>query len=199
MPRHRHYFQWKNKALYAGVGVAGVALLALIVFLLGLYPVLYVNGKLVFAFQYDRAYELAYNYYSYLNNRSSESLGETQLHNTLARAVVEGFIDEQLVDHELHDLMTRRELSNKVKDYVTRLTEDKEMYSHLASILKVSDNSIRSYFLEDQAKYSILEGQLALEGTRNTAGWIINQRKESRVHVFLRGASWDGEGIVINE
>jgi len=181
--------------LWIGGGALLVGALVVIV-ALGFYPIALVNSTPVFSYQYDKGYRLAYNYYSFLNKASQQPLAETELRSRLRVAVLEGLIDEVFVDTKLKREMTHSELEAKIRSQVGELIADTEFHKNLASILKVSDDDIRSYFLEDQVKYQILEGQLRLEGVKDLTEWVVQQRRKARVQLFLEGARWNGDEVV---
>ncbi len=181
--------------LWGGGGALLVGAL-IVVIALGFYPIALVNSTPVFSYQYDKGYRLAYNYYSFLNTASQQPLAETELRSRLRVAVLEGLIDEVFVNTKLKQEMTHSELETKIQSQVGELIADTEFHKNLASILKVSDDDIRSYFLEDQVKYQILEGQLRLEGVKDLTEWVVQQRRKARVQLFLEGARWNGDEVV---
>ncbi len=185
---------WKRFA-YA---ITGIALLAVLIASLGWYPILFVSRTPVYAFEYKRAYDLSYAYYSYMLQNNQTSGGEQELRTELGQAVLDGLIDSILVDKRLEGEMRGSELSAKIAERVNLVWSDPGTKKTLLDMTGSSEHDVRTYFLETEAKNEILDGVLRLEGS-NLQSWLQDQHKAAHITILSPGLHWTEEGIRIEE
>ncbi|KKS81282.1 MAG: hypothetical protein UV58_C0024G0006 [Candidatus Wolfebacteria bacterium GW2011_GWC1_43_10] len=171
--------------------VVVVLILILIVFTFGWWPVAFVNGSPVFAFEYRKATDLAYNYFV---NYSKSDSDKEDLKEDSKKISLEGLIDEVFIDRKLQSEMKSSELKNKINQQVSQMLSEEETRQLLLDLIRLPEKEVRHYFLEVQAKNQILDGRLRLEG-KNLINWLIEQRKKAEVIILLSDIEWTGEGI----
>lgn len=177
------------------IAAALIVVLFLAAFTFDFYPIAFVNGKVVMSYDYNRGYSLAYNYYSYFN-QGSLKVDDAQMVKSLKEATFEGLIDDVFVDQKLNQEMKPSELQDKITERVSGMISDPKFNQTLSEVVKVSQEDIKKYFLENQAKYEILDGRLSLEN-KNSVDWLIEQRKAAKVTILMPGFKWTGEKIEV--
>jgi len=190
-----HIFKTKG-VFIAVIVVAVVALILCAMVAFEWYPIGIVEGNLLFAREYHARYELAYNYYDALSKASQASADEQDLEYTLRAASIEAMIDDVFVAKKLEQDFGRKELKTKIEQRIEEAWSDEQLRNDLQTLLKVSDSRIKSYFIAEQARYELLNGQLSLEG-KNLFEWMDEQRKSARVKLFLKGFTWTQDGVTI--
>lgn len=153
------------------------------------YPIATVNGKIVWGYNYYKTYEFAYKYYDYLNKNDLKPINQDILVEKLKRATFESMVDNVLVKEKLASEMNQNELEDKINMKIEEMTKDKELEKIVKESIGVSPSDFRKYFLENQAKYQILDGRLQLEN-KNLVSWLLEERKVASVRSLLPSIKW---------
>jgi hypothetical protein len=179
--------------------VAALAAIALILIALRAYPIAFVNGKPIMAYQYDKGFKIAYQYYSFLNSHSKEmsSVNDGDLQSLLRKAAFEGLVDNIIIDKRLDGDMKKSELQQKIDEQVGIIMNDAQAKKALLDMTQMSEGDVRAYFLDNEAKYQILKGQLDLEG-KNVDEWLMQQRKDASVTILISSMKWKGQEVEVN-
>lgn len=184
-------FLKNKKVIGLALGLGGILIVFLIVFTFGLWPVAFVNGAPIFAFQYQKATDLAFNYFA---NYSSNDQSKEKLKKGSRAIALEGLIDEILIDKKLKSEMKRGELEEKIENHIKPFLDDQEARRLLSKLIRLPEKDIIRYFLRIQAKNQILDSRLRLE-KKDLISWLIEERKKAKVIILVPGIKWTEEGV----
>lgn len=169
--------------------MALVAFVFILIIGFGIYPLAIADGKIITSRQYYKSYNLAYNYFSYFNNFYGVK-DSPEFEKEMKLTVMQGLIDEIIVDKKLAQEFKKSELQQKVNEKVNQMYEGENFKKILSEITKVSEDDIKNYFIENQAKNDILAGRLDLEG-KNVVSWLVEKRKEIKIYLLAPHMKWE--------
>lgn len=169
-----------------------VAIVAVVVWQMGWYPVARVNGDWIWGSVFETNVAMTRAYYGDTQENLAQAGGE-EFDITLKGLVLTGLIDDKIVERFLEETMGKEEYNNQLQQRIREVSEDSEFVNQLQTMLNTSADNVEQYFLATTLRYELLEQ--ALEGD-NTLGWLEEKSSQATVQIWARGFEWNGREAV---
>ena len=163
------------------------------------YPVVLVGSQLISAGDFREHYSGAYKYYRNileLYAKDAAVLNADETKKEIERAVLDGLIEDVLIDEELRKTMSAADLNRIVEERISKI-ENGEKISKEASVLYgFSADDFKKRVVIPQAKSDILGNRIFLENG-NFEEKLKELKRNAKVVILIPGFSWIGEGVAI--
>lgn len=181
-----------KKTLYGMGIIVGVCVLGGVLLLVGWYPVAAVNGHLLWGNAFYHAHESGLVYWRALLSQQ-QSTSSQELDAMVRVLAFESIIDDFLITKKLSDDMGEDILKDKLSNTLIAAMADQTLLDNL-STLGITKETDKKFVINQISEYNLLDGTVRLEKTTGTQ-WLMNARKEAKVHIFLPGYSWKNGNI----
>lgn len=165
------------------------------------YPVVLVGSQLISAGDFREHYSGAYKYYRNileLYAKDAAVLNADETKKEIERAVLDGLIEDVLIDEELKKIMSAADLGRMVEEKISKI-ENGEKISKEASVLYgFSADDFKKRVVIPQAKSDILGNRIFLENG-NFEEKLKELKRNAKVVILIPGFSWIGEGVVLRD
>ena len=166
------------------------------------YPVVLVGSQLISAGDFREHYSGAYKYYRNileLYAKDAAVLNADETKKEIERAVLDGLIEDVLIDEELKKIMSAADLGRMVEEKISKIARSGEKLGESASILYgFSADDFKKRVLIPQAKSDILGNRIFLENG-NFEEKLKELKRNAKVVILIPGFSWIGEGVVLRD
>lgn len=163
------------------------------------YPVVLVGNRTISAGDFRDYYNGAYKYYQNaleLYAKDTAVLNAEETKKEIERAVLDGLIEDVLIDGELRRMMSKDEINRIVEEKISKIG-DSEKISRDASVLYgFSAADFKKKVLIPQAKSDILRDRIFLENG-NFEEKLKELKRNAKVTILISGFSWTGEGVAL--
>lgn len=171
----------------AFLGIIAAALSAY--YILGLYPVVLVQGEVINHRNFEKSLSASKNYYlnaqGTYGREQASILGSAEFENELKRSVLEKMIENALINFQPVD-------QTEVERRVSGLIKDKNLDQAATALYGLSFDDLKAQLLVPEAKKEIIMEQYG-------PGWLEEAKKQANIKVFLGGFDWDGQRVILEK
>lgn len=178
--------RWTRRII---LGVVGVVVIGGVCYWGGWYPLLYVDGTPIWAYQYRTSVKLTHNFYSTMAQKMNvESIQDAELE----KVVLDGLVDDVLITHELRTQMSSDEISQKTNAQVNSMISSGDGRTQMLSLTQVSESDSRTYLLNYIARGQVLSDLFTLQ-QKEIIPWLMEQRNQAHISFVGMSGTWSGE------
>lgn len=164
----------------------------------GIYPILSVNGELIFAKTFWKNYQAGSTYYQYVK----QNLVDSSDINEITADDIKRSVLTQLVENKLIEEGARKEVGKEfdslIKEKIATLNKDPNIDKATKIFYNLSFADFEKEILTPIANQEILVGRLFLKGQK-IESWLEESKKSSQIKVFSGEFFWDGQEIKLKK
>lgn len=183
---HMPWVRWVLLSILALVIVGGV------IYGTGWYPIITVNGSVVWARSERISFRLAWNFYHNMENQTNKQFRAPQ-NSDLKKAVYDGLVDDILIYNELRTILSPSELEEKTVLRVREMISTPQALEQVLSFTKMSQKDTETYFLNPFARQQILAELLTVKRNQDFRTWLLSARTNARIVFWFMRGKWNKE------
>lgn len=166
------------------------------------YPLAVVDYQIIAARDFYANYRASITYYKnaldVYNEKDSAALESDEVKIEIQKAVLDGLIEDILIDKELKSQIGSVELDKIVGRKIEEAVSGQKIQKAVETLYGLSFEEFKKRVLVPQAKREILEGRLFLQNPPADLDEFLKELKlKSRILIFLPDFKWDGEKVIM--
>jgi hypothetical protein len=116
----------------------------------------------------------------------------------IERAVLQGLIEDALVDEELKKTMSATDLDKIVEEKISRIGDSEKLGKSASVLYGFSADDFKKKVLIPQAKSDILRDRIFLENG-DFEEKLKELKRNAKVTILITGFSWASEGVILRD
>ncbi len=181
---------WHSRWVRVSLVVVGVLVLAgYTCYRGGWYPLVSVNGTMVWAYEYRTSVQLTNNFYANVQKQSKMRVPQS---DEIEKIVFDGLVDDIFITQELRTQMSTDEINQKIKTQVDAMIASGDGRTQMLALTQMSEKDSRTYLLNQIARSQMLADLFILQ-QKEILPWLMEQRNRAQVSFLGMRGIWNGE------
>lgn len=160
----------------------------------GFYPQAQVNGKLIWAFDFNKNLSAAQSFYQKNVNYQDALAGESSykfLEKNMAAAVLQNLIEESVISANVQNIPGGSRLLDFKIAQITKKIDGEARDQNIGAIYGWDFKTFKKRIIEPEARREILANFIIQKG-QDFDRWFLERKREAQVRIFNLGFTWDG-------